>query len=177
MSSASGGHRVARRMERDRLWRRNRTPFAKSLKYALAGVTTTFARESNMRRHFWLCQLLFVYLLITRPSLAWVALSLIAAAAVFAAELLNTAIEHVVDLVQPLGHPVAKRAKDAAAGGVLAVACGALCVAAALVRATYPWRFQLFTRNHLMGAVIVVAADIMLWTSRFRSLPEREEES
>lgn len=41
------------------------------------------------------------------------------------AELVNTAIEAVVDLITPNYHPLAKAAKDAAAGAVLVVAFGA----------------------------------------------------
>jgi diacylglycerol kinase len=34
-------------------------------------------------------------------------------------EILNTAIEHLTDLVSPEFHPLAKKTKDAAAGAVL----------------------------------------------------------
>jgi len=47
---------------------------------------------------------------------------------VFAAELLNTAIEAVVDLASPEWHALAKRAKDAAAAGVLATAITAVFI-------------------------------------------------
>jgi diacylglycerol kinase (ATP) len=41
------------------------------------------------------------------------------------AELLNTSVEAIVDLVSPEFHPLAKIAKDTAAGAVLVAACGA----------------------------------------------------
>jgi diacylglycerol kinase (ATP) len=41
------------------------------------------------------------------------------------AELINTALEAVVDLVSPEYHPLAKIAKDTAAGAVFLAACGA----------------------------------------------------
>ena len=44
---------------------------------------------------------------------------------VFFAELLNTAIEVVVDMVSPEYHPLARRAKDVAAGAVLMACIGA----------------------------------------------------
>ncbi len=65
------------------------------------------------------------------PPLAWAALFL-AIALVVAAELLNAAVEAVVDLVSPEDHPLAKRAKDVAAAGVLVAAAGAVAVALAL---------------------------------------------
>jgi undecaprenol kinase len=44
------------------------------------------------------------------------------------AELLNTAIEAVIDLVSPEWHPLAKVAKDTAAGAVLVSAVFAVAV-------------------------------------------------
>ena len=50
----------------------------------------------------------------------------VAIALVVVAELLNSAIESVVDLVSPDDHPLAKRAKDVAAAAVLVAAAGAV---------------------------------------------------
>jgi diacylglycerol kinase (ATP) len=47
---------------------------------------------------------------------------------VLAAEGINTAIEAVVDLASPQRHPLAKIAKDVAAGTVLITAIGAVVV-------------------------------------------------
>ncbi|MDR9392449.1 MAG: diacylglycerol kinase [Trueperaceae bacterium] len=52
----------------------------------------------------------------------------IAATWVLSLELLNTAVEAVVDLHAPAPHPLARRAKDAAAGAVLVAAAGAVLV-------------------------------------------------
>ncbi|MBX0291781.1 diacylglycerol kinase family protein [Hymenobacter sp. HSC-4F20] len=57
----------------------------------------------------------------------WVAVAL-AVGAVWCAELVNTAIEAVVNLVSPEYHPLAGRAKDVAAGAVLVMAIAALVV-------------------------------------------------
>nr|WP_183402536.1 diacylglycerol kinase family protein [Hymenobacter luteus] len=57
----------------------------------------------------------------------WVAVAL-AVGAVWCAELVNTAIEAVVNLVSPEYHPLAGRAKDVAAGAVLVMALAALAV-------------------------------------------------
>jgi undecaprenol kinase len=65
--------------------------------------------------------------LLRLPVLGW-ALVAFAIALVLCAELLNAAIEAVVDLVSPEDHPLAKRAKDLAAAGVLVAAGGALAV-------------------------------------------------
>ena len=62
------------------------------------------------------------------PALAWAVVAL-AIALVVAAELLNSAVESVVDLVSPDEHPLAKRAKDVAAAAVLVTAAGAVAAA------------------------------------------------
>jgi diacylglycerol kinase len=62
-------------------------------------------------------------------ALDWLWLSA-AITAVWMSELLNTAIEHTVDLVSPEIHPLAKIAKDTAAGAVLVTAVFAVVVGA-----------------------------------------------
>ena len=59
--------------------------------------------------------------------LQWAVLAL-TIAAVISAELINTAIEAVVDLVSPDHHHLAKAAKDTAAGAVLVVSAAAVIV-------------------------------------------------
>ena len=49
---------------------------------------------------------------------------------VFSFEILNTALEALVDLVSPEYHELAARVKDCAAGAVLVCAIGSLVVAA-----------------------------------------------
>ena len=61
--------------------------------------------------------------------LEW-ALVALAVAGVWAAELVNTAVEALTDLASPNYHALAGRAKDVAAGAVLLAALGALAVGA-----------------------------------------------
>lgn len=63
-----------------------------------------------------------LFLKVTPLEFALLALSILT---VLCAEMFNTAIEAVVDLVSPGYHPLAKIAKDTAAGAVLITACGA----------------------------------------------------
>ncbi len=60
-------------------------------------------------------------------ALRWAILAL-TFSLVLAAELLNSALEALTDLVQPAHHPLAGRAKDLAAGAVLVTAAGAVAV-------------------------------------------------
>lgn len=66
-----------------------------------------------------------VWLRLSRGEWLWIGL---AVALVWAAELLNTAVERLVDLVSPERHPLAKAAKDTAAGAVLVLAAFAVVV-------------------------------------------------
>ena len=61
------------------------------------------------------------------------ALAALAIALVVAVELLNTALEAVVDLVSPGEHPLAKRAKDVAAAAVLVASFGAAAAGALIL--------------------------------------------
>jgi diacylglycerol kinase (ATP) len=77
-----------------------------------------------MRNHFLAALVLLIATLFLRVSpLEFILLALSVSFVLFA-ELLNTAIEVVVDLVSPDYHPLARIAKDTAAGAVLVAAIG-----------------------------------------------------
>ena len=61
-------------------------------------------------------------------QLEWVALG-ITISIILALEAVNTAVEALVDLVSPNYHPLAKHAKDAAAGAMVFAVAGSLIVA------------------------------------------------
>jgi diacylglycerol kinase len=71
--------------------------------------------------------------------LGW-AIVVLGIALVLAAELANTAIEALVDLVSPDDHPLAKLAKDMAAGAVLLASAGALTAGLLVLAATLAGR-------------------------------------
>jgi diacylglycerol kinase (ATP) len=78
-----------------------------------------------MRKHFIAAALvLLVSLFLRVPPLEFALLALSILFVLFA-ELINTSVEAIVDLVSPGFHPLAKIAKDTAAGAVLVAACGA----------------------------------------------------
>ncbi len=78
-----------------------------------------------MRNHFISAALVLLMALFLRVTPIEFALLAISILFVLFAELLNTAVEAVVDLVSPAYHPLAKVAKDTAAGAVLVAAMGA----------------------------------------------------
>jgi diacylglycerol kinase (ATP) len=68
-----------------------------------------------------------------QPSPLWWAAMIITIMVVLAAELLNTAIEHLADHLHPNQHPNIKVVKDCAAAAVLVTTVGAIGVAVAFV--------------------------------------------
>jgi diacylglycerol kinase len=64
-------------------------------------------------------------------AVEWAVLAL-TIAVILAMEAINTAIEAAIDLVSPTYHPLAKVAKDAAAGALVFAVLGSLFVAAAI---------------------------------------------
>jgi diacylglycerol kinase (ATP) len=78
-----------------------------------------------MRTHFISAVVVLLVALFLRVSPIEFALLALSVLLVLCAELINTAMEAVVDLVSPEFHPLAKIAKDTAAGSVLLAACGA----------------------------------------------------
>ncbi|WP_223067139.1 diacylglycerol kinase family protein [Paenibacillus caui] len=93
-----------------------------TFRYAAAGIWYSIRTQRNMRVHLSAALLVFAAAAFFRlPPQSWVVL-LLAIALVIGLELVNTAIESVVDLVTEEWHPLAKAAKDAAAGAVLIAA-------------------------------------------------------
>lgn len=102
-----------------------------SFKYAAQGIVHTVISERNMRVHTVCMIYMYSFLCFTdwfRLSRQDWALIFIANAIVVMGELINTAVEKTVDLVTKEKKPLAKLAKDAAAGAVLAGAIFAVCV-------------------------------------------------
>ncbi len=102
-----------------------------SFRYAWAGVSYAFTTQRNFRIHTAIASLaisLGVFLGVTSTQMAII---VVTCAMVMVLELLNTALESIVDLtVKQTYHELAKIAKDCAAGAVLVSAVAAVLVAA-----------------------------------------------
>ncbi len=105
-----------------------------SFRYAWSGIAYSFQTQRNFRIHVvvGLCTLsLCLWLGLPSTTMAIVILTI---GTILALELLNTAIEAVVDLcVGQTYHNLAKIAKDCAAGAVLLAAIAAVGVACTLI--------------------------------------------
>lgn len=105
-----------------------------SFKYAWTGVTYAFQTQRNFRIHIVVGLFaigLSIFLHLNRVEIAIIGLTI---GAVLTMELLNTALESVVDLtVRQTYHELAKIAKDCAAGAVLISSLAAVLVAGSLL--------------------------------------------
>lgn len=92
--------------------------FKKSFGFALQGFRYTLVTERNIRVMLGGAAFAVVMGLVLQLDLVSWAIVLLCIGCVLAAELMNTAIETVVDLVSPEYHPLAGHAKDIAAAAV-----------------------------------------------------------
>ncbi|WP_025683263.1 diacylglycerol kinase family protein [Paenibacillus maysiensis] len=105
-----------------------RQPWRMTFRYAAEGVMYALRTQVNMRIHVVVALLVIVAGLTLHISrLDWLFVC-VAIAIVIAAELFNTAVEAAVDLISPDIHPLAKAAKDTAAGAVLLAAVFAVII-------------------------------------------------
>ena len=99
-----------------------------SFKYAIEGFVSSFKTERNMKIHVLamiIVIILGIYLKINLIEWCFIALAI---ALVIGAELFNTAIETIVDMVSPEKNEKAKLAKDISAAAVLAMAIAAIVI-------------------------------------------------
>lgn len=111
---------------------------AASFRFAWEGVVETALHQRNMRIHL-VAGLLVASFCAAAPLAPAEALALLLCVfLVLAAEVANSALEALVDLVTRERHDLARRAKDAGAGAVLALAAGAVAVLVAVVARAWP---------------------------------------
>jgi diacylglycerol kinase len=116
-----------------------------SIGHAVDGIWDLVKRENNAKIHV-ISTLLVILVGLKLEFLAieWLWISL-AVAGVWVAELINSALEKLVDLVSPEEHPLAKKVKDYAAGAVLVMAIWAVFVFC-LISLPHVWMWLAFSR-------------------------------
>ncbi len=108
--------------------RHKRNSLYKSFRCAFEGIWTGLKKERNMKIHFFfMIGVIFAGLIYKISLIEW-CICLILFGLILSLELVNTAIETVVDLVTEEKKPLAKVAKDTAAGAVLFSAIMALII-------------------------------------------------
>lgn len=95
---------------------------------AFKGIEDAISTQRHLRIHVVIAGSVVLFGLLLGLPYVDLVLLLMAIALVVITELLNTAVEVTVDLVSPVFHPIARRAKDIAAGAVLVAALVAAAV-------------------------------------------------
>ncbi|MEW6502765.1 MAG: diacylglycerol kinase family protein [Chloroflexota bacterium] len=94
--------------------------------HAFQGLKYVLLTQLNARIHLVATILVIISALLFRlDTLEW-AILIIAIGLVWITEIINTALEALVDLVTPQYHPLAKVAKDTGAAAVLMASCVAM---------------------------------------------------
>lgn len=102
--------------------------FKDSFKYSWAGIKYAYTNEQSMVIHIGITVVAIILGFFLKNSIIEWMFCLVMIGFVMAAELLNTAIEAVVDMAMPDIHPLAKIAKDTASAAV-----GILALVAAII--------------------------------------------
>ena len=99
-----------------------------SFNYAFEGIIHVLRTQRNMRIHFAIAVVVLVVAIAADVTKLELIVLLLAIAFVLIAEMINTAIEGAIDVATSSFDPMAKLAKDIAAGAVLIAAINAVAV-------------------------------------------------
>ncbi len=99
-----------------------------SFSFAIEGIRFAFRTERNLRIHFLATTLVLLFALLLGLTKIEMIILFFTISLVIIMELVNTGIEHLVDMVSPQYSTKAKVAKNVAAGAVLVTAINAVMV-------------------------------------------------
>ena len=102
--------------------------FMRSLRFAWKGIRTLAREEQSFRLQLLAAVAVIILMLVFQLKRSEIALLLVVTTSVLVLELLNSAVERLVDLFRPRIHRYAEDIKDIMAGAVLVCALGALLV-------------------------------------------------
>lgn len=101
--------------------------------FALDGLRYAIASERSFRTECAFALAAAVAVAVLRPGWEWAALIVLCIMVVTGLELVNSALEALIDHVHPDIHPAIKHAKDAAAAAVLIASAGSVLIAAMML--------------------------------------------
>lgn len=107
--------------------------FIKSIGHSWRGVLYVLRSERNARIHLVVALAVLVAAVVLGVSNEGLAALFFAIILVFLAEIMNTAFEKTLDLIDERTHPQIKLVKDMAAGAVLVTAFGAAAIGIAVL--------------------------------------------
>ncbi|WP_294588447.1 diacylglycerol kinase family protein [uncultured Bacteroides sp.] len=117
----------------------------RSFGFAWQGIKSCVGKEQNLSFHLITSTVVVVAGFLFGITRAEWLIIILCIGVVIAAELFNTAIERLVDLVSPGRHPIAGQVKDIAAGAVLVCAVAAAIIGLIIF---VPYIFAAVQTNH-----------------------------
>ncbi len=137
-----------------------------SFNYAISGIIEAIKTEMHMKVHLITTLVVVVLSFLYGVSKDELIQLLIVITLVWLAELINTAIESSIDIVCKSYHPLAKKAKDVAAGAVLVTAINALVVGYLIFHKKLTdklnWTFDVFKGSYQHTLILILAIVVVV---------------
>ena len=106
------------------------------LDYALDGLRAAWREEAGFRNHVFGALAMLATLIIVDPAAIWWAVALFCSSVLIALELVNSAIERVIDHIDGRIHPRIKAIKDMSAAAVVAASTGVFLLGVIMIADT-----------------------------------------
>ncbi len=150
-----------------------------SFNFAIEGVIEAIKTERHMRFHVWATIVVIILSFMYGVTKSEFAILTITISMVWIAELVNTAVENSIDIVCKAYHPLAKKAKDMAAGAVFIAAMNSLVVGYVIfddkldiiLKQTFEYLKSSYRHVTVIILVIVVVTVIFLKSYSNRGTP------
>lgn len=146
----------------------------KSVNFAIEGILHAARSQRHLRYHFYTAAAVLILCYVIGVTKGEFLLIILAVMAVLLAEMMNTAVEYVVDLLSPDRRDKARAAKDVAAGAVLVTAFGAAVMGVIILFPYFEGIFRsgLRVAKHpplalAMLSLVIVLIGVVLMKSRF----------
>ncbi len=123
-----------------------------SFNFAIEGLIEAIRNEKHMKVHILLAIIIVILAILTNATKVEILIISLSVSFVIITEMVNTSVEALVDLISPDRHPLAKLAKDVAAGAVLVAAINAICVGYLLFYDKMLDIFDSKNKLHIMAA-------------------------
>ncbi|MBC7466175.1 MAG: diacylglycerol kinase [Bdellovibrio sp.] len=103
-------------------------PFLSRLRFAINGINAAFKKESSLRLQGLATLILFIFCLVVHPPIFWCALFIAMVALVLTLEMINSAVEALLDRLHPERHESIGFVKDVLAGATLIASIASVLV-------------------------------------------------
>lgn len=111
--------------------------FARRFAVAAAGVRTAWREDAGARNQLAGGVAMLVALAVVQPTAVWWAVAVLGSTTVVALELINTALERLIDCVDDRQREPIRKIKDIAAAAVITASLGVLAVGVLMILSTY----------------------------------------